>query len=288
MSRWCWQRGGESPQTALGVRNSLKDVNRARLLHGPVKPVVPTDLATLPAFFVFLAAALVFVWRRPYDVPPRVLLSVVVVFYAVLSVPLVPYLGARLLAGGYRSFVPHQGDEIRAVVLLGAGVETIEDSDQQIGLLDSVGAERTLEAARVYRLLNEPWLISSGGSRNPRQPSSAVIMADALVRLGVRRDRILLEDRSITTHDEAVFIAQMLRQIGSQRFVLVTTRSHMPRSEAVFRAQHVDPVPAIVPDAVLPSRLPLLLIPDADGLKSTRALIHEVGGLIYYRVRGFL
>jgi uncharacterized SAM-binding protein YcdF (DUF218 family) len=248
---------------------------------------VSTDLVTLPGLFLFLAVALVFVWRRPHARLPRVLLSLVVASYAAFSVPLVPYLGGRLLARGYHLFSPDQGHGIRAVVLLGSGVQTIEGWDQQLGLLDEVGAERTLEAARVYRMLDEPWLISSGGSRNPRQPSSAAMMADALVRLGVRRDRILLEDRSMTTHDEAVFIAPMLHRIGAPRFVLVTTRSHMPRSEAVFRAQHVDPVPAIVPDPVYLSHLPTLLVPDPDGLRSTRALIHEIGGLIYYRVRGF-
>lgn len=247
------------------------------------------DLITLPGFLVLLAVSLRFVWRRPQAFPPRFFVTAVVVVYALLAVPLVPYAGARLLASGYRPFAPLPGDDIRAVVLLGAGVETVEGADhQQLALLDSVGADRTLEAARVYRTLNQPWVISSGGTRHPEQPSSAATMADALIRLGVRADRIVQEDRSTTTYDEAVFIAPMLRQLNAERFVLVTTRSHMPRSEAVFRAQHLDPVPAIVPDSIQPGRLASFLTPDVDGLKLSHALLHELVGLIYYRVRGFI
>jgi uncharacterized SAM-binding protein YcdF (DUF218 family) len=247
------------------------------------------DLISLPALLLVLGTGVYFLWRRPTARWPRAYLTAALAFYTVLSIPIVPYGGALLLGYKYRPLTVGPGGDISAVVLLGAGVETVEGGDhQQLPLLDTVGANRTLEASRVYRMLNRPWVISSGGSRSSERASSAATMADALVRLGVPADRILQERRSLTTSDEGELIAPMLRQLHAERFVLVTTRSHMRRSEAVFRAQHLDPVPAIVPDRIEPGRLLSFLVPDVDGLRLSRALFHECVGLIYYRLRGVI
>jgi uncharacterized SAM-binding protein YcdF (DUF218 family) len=245
------------------------------------------DLISLPALLVLLMTGIYFLWKRRTAMWPRVYLTATLVAYGVLSIPIVPYGGALMLGYGYHPLTSSPLGEISAVVLLGAGVETVEGEDhQQLWLLDTVGASRTLEASRVYRMLNRPWVISSGGSSTSERASSAAVMADALVRLGVPAERILQESRSLTTYDEAVLIAPMLRQLRAERFVLVTTRSHMRRSMAVFRAQHLDPVPAIVPDRIAPGRIGAFLVPDVDGLRLSRALRHECVGLNSDRPRG--
>jgi len=47
-----------------------------------------------------------------------------------------------------------------------------------------------------------------------------------------------------TTHDEAVLVAPMLKRLGVQRTILVTSAIHMPRSLGTFRAAGVDAIPA--------------------------------------------
>jgi len=113
-------------------------------------------------------------------------------------------------------------------------------------------------------------------------------MRDSLVRLGVPASRIIVEARSVNTHDEAVLIAPMLRNLHAERFVLVTTRSHMPRSEAVFRAQKLAPIPAVVPGTIDVASYPRFLPPDLRGLEWSNALAHEGIGLLYYRWRGWM
>ena len=52
-----------------------------------------------------------------------------------------------------------------AIVLLGAGGETVVgwEKDRPLSILDLDGAARVLEAARVFRLIDPAWIISSGG-----------------------------------------------------------------------------------------------------------------------------
>src|SRR6266576_481775 len=50
-----------------------------------------------------------------------------------------------------------------------------------------------------------PWILSSGGAAQGLQTeTSAATMRAALVELGVPRNRVILEQDSRTTHDEAV------------------------------------------------------------------------------------
>ena len=144
-----------------------------------------------------------------------------------------------------------------------------------------MGAARTLEAYRVYRLADDARIVSSGRS-------VAAVMRDTLVGLGVPDSRIVLEDDSRTTHDEAVLIARMLRQLQPRQVVLVTSAVHMRRALATFRAQGIDPVPAIARDPHLSLPLWQKLLPTYHGLEATSDLAHELLGIPYYAVRGWL
>ena len=50
-----------------------------------------------------------------------------------------------------------------AIVVLGADAKTIHGQSRKLGVLTPTGASRVLEAARVFELLGEPWIVSSGG-----------------------------------------------------------------------------------------------------------------------------
>jgi uncharacterized SAM-binding protein YcdF (DUF218 family) len=210
-----------------------------------------------------------------------------------MSIPAVPYAMVQAFADGYHPFSANDFPTARVVVLLGAGTTTVLGRDQDLEVLTPVAASRVLEAARVFRALDHPWLISSGGVRQPSKAKrpSAVPMRDALASLGVPVERILVESSSLTTRDEAVLVAPMLRALGAESCVLVTSQSHMPRAERAFRAQGVLVVPAVVPD--YPPNFPGDAAfgqywPDREGFRLSSALVHEWGGYIYYRWRGWL
>jgi uncharacterized SAM-binding protein YcdF (DUF218 family) len=112
-------------------------------------------------------------------------------------------------------------------------------------------------------------------------------MRQLLRRAGVRDDMIWTEERSRSTHENAVFGAQVLRQRGVNTVVLIVDATSMPRAAACFRKEGINVVPA-------PSRFrefgPLLeeLIPSWKAIRNNEVTLHETVGLTWYWLRGWV
>jgi uncharacterized SAM-binding protein YcdF (DUF218 family) len=151
-------------------------------------------------------------------------------------------------------------------------------------------ADRLLHAALLYRAGRAPRVLLSGGGEDGVRPE-AELMAELLEVMGVPRRAMLLEDGSRTTYDNARYSAELLKELGARKILLVTSATHMRRAEALFAAQGLEVVPA-------PTDYQRLVAPEAATLpawapevgkleRSTRAL-HEWAGYWLYRQRGWL
>jgi uncharacterized SAM-binding protein YcdF (DUF218 family) len=238
------------------------------------------------ALVALVAAAVALL--RPASVDRRLLAAVVLV-YAALSIRAVPWVLSRPLALGYRQFSASDAAPRTPIVLLGAGNFTVHGRQGRLAVLDLAGAARVLEAARVYRLLGQPTIFSSGGAAPGFEMEPvALTMRKALVDVGVPREKIVLEAQSADTHEQAMVLAPMLREAGVGRCVLVTSDIHMRRALATFRAAGLEPVPAIAEDPLNSQSRFLTFAPTTDGLRFSSFVAHEYVGLAYYAARGWL
>jgi uncharacterized SAM-binding protein YcdF (DUF218 family) len=123
-------------------------------------------------------------------------------------------------------------------------------------------------------------------------------MATILELFDIPRDDMILESRSLNTHDNAIFTKEILEQEQFKKILLVTSAAHMPRSLAIFRRAKIDAIPApadfMVSDRNLiesryskESRI-LSLIPTAESLDFTTQALREYIGMFIYRLRGWL
>lgn len=166
------------------------------------------------------------------------------------------------------------------IVVLGSGREEADPawgSDQP-----SVTAiERLRYAARLHRASGLPVLIS-GGLHYGEPPSEAGLMADVLQRdFGVAtRWR---EERSRTTWENAQFSAELLREQGIRRVVLVTQAAHMPRSRWCFERAGLEVVAAPLGFLGVANARPLGgWLPEGKALwQSTRLLNEALGQVVY-------
>lgn len=236
---------------------------------------------------------IVAVWllARPTSRVARRCLAGIVLGYTIVSIYPVPRVIARLLA---RPFHPLTREDVpsgrSAVVLLGAGSLTATSSSgDTFSALDPTGAERTLEAVRVYRLIDAEWVISSGGRADPGSlaQSSGQTMRDALIQLGVPAERVIVEQKSATTHDEALIVASMLPSLRMDHVILVTSGIHMRRSLGAFRAAGIDVIPAIAKEGDAIDEWRVRLLPTDWGLLETSLVVHELAGMGYYTLRGW-
>ena len=177
----------------------------------------------------------------------------------------------------------------RIIVVLGAGNATIQAAGQSLNLVTMTAALRLLEAARVYRLLDRPTVIVSGGvtGRNIGARSEADAMRRAILELGVPADQVMVEEESKTTRDEAIVIARMLSGRQRQPIVLITSATHMPRALAVFRAAGLDAVPCAAPYASDHSFERGRWLPSDLALMMFDTLLYDTAASFYYRLRGW-
>lgn len=222
----------------------------------------------------------------------RFALLLVVLFYWAASSFIVSSTLQRALAEGYR---PLTRDDLppggrTAVVLLGSGSYRFRDwSDNQFSTVDYIGSSRVLEAARVFRLANADYLISSGGllEARDRNVASGTAMAELVERLGVPRSRIRVEDESGTTRDEAVIVSRMLAAHPVDHVILVTSQVHMRRSVGAFRAAGLQVIPAVAREPQSLDEWWENIVPTDKGLDGTAMVAHELAGILVYQWRGW-
>ncbi len=184
------------------------------------------------------------------------------------------------------------GQRFDGIIVLG-GAEDSNGSDREIMSLNEAG-ERMTEAAALAHRLPGIRLLFSGGSGSlfnasvPAGKASAATQAKALFSaLGIAPERIVVEEQSRTTHENALYSYAVLKPKPGERFLLVTSAWHMPRSIGCFRAAGFD-VAAWPADFRSAEKLSLLRTFSAipDGLKRTDAIVKEYVGLLAYRLTG--
>lgn len=171
--------------------------------------------------------------------------------------------------------------EIKWVVVLGGGSReapwlTPEDR------LNDASLKRLLEGIRLIRLLPQARLILSGGDYRGQQPV-ARIMHDIALRYGLPPSRLVSEEASWDTHDEAIVLKKVL---GDDDFYLVTSAGHMPRSMALFKKEGTRPMAAPTDFLAVWESFGLLsFFPQAGALQKTEAAFYEYLGLLWRWVR---
>ena len=234
-------------------------------------------------------AAAVWVYLRPTSRIARAFLGFVAVGYTLVSVYAVAHTVERWIGAPFHQLTRADVPPGRSViVLLGSGsYRRLDWTGTKLSVLDPIGLERTLEAARVYRLVEPEFIVSSGGVIDPDsgEDPAGETMRDALLKLGVPPDRIIVERQSANTGDEAQLVAAMLASMGVQHVILVTSAIHMRRAAGMFRAVGVEVIPAIArqPDYLDPT---FRLLPTETGLKTSALVVHELAGLTYYWLKG--
>ena len=229
-------------------------------------------------------------------VPPlarwgRRLVAAVVLFYALLSTPLGSGLLARTLSGDYRPLASAaDAHGATVVVVLGSGSVNLRSAGRQLSSVTVEAGLRVLEAARLFELLNGPLVIASGGvtEHDPAAAPESVALQRALVDLGVRPDRILLESESKNTRDEAIVVKRMLAERGLTQLVLVTSPMHMRRSMLAFEEQGMHPIPS--PSQLVPEQSTgrSWLLPSDMWLQIGDSALYEWLARGYYWWKGWL
>jgi uncharacterized SAM-binding protein YcdF (DUF218 family) len=128
------------------------------------------------------------------------------------------------------------GRPVDGIVLLGGSVEA-SDSVSRGMIIANESAERVLETIQLaHRYPNARILISGGGGTVFGDGAAeAPVIANYFKSIGIEPARILVEDRSRTTAENATFSRELAKPRDGERWLLVTSAWHMPRAVGVFQ-----------------------------------------------------
>jgi uncharacterized SAM-binding protein YcdF (DUF218 family) len=257
-----------------------------------LKKIVASFLYPVSLCLEILILGLFFLWATRSPRRGKILVTLGTVFLLLFSLPVIASQFLTPLESRYPALLHPEAvnwgqtsqTSPKWIVVLGGG----HVSDPRLpatSQISEAALARLVEGVRLYKALPGSKLIFSGGIVFDPVPEAAV-MARIAMLLGVKPQDIRLESDSRDTAQEAQNIAKM---IGKEKFILVTSAAHMPRTLALFKKRGLEPIPAPTNFLVRVGRHPASLedlFPDSASLQGVRVAIHEYLGLAWAWLRG--
>jgi uncharacterized SAM-binding protein YcdF (DUF218 family) len=180
------------------------------------------------------------------------------------------------------------GHEPDGIIVLGGAIDSEASAARNSLEIDS-SAERIMAMLELARRFPNARIVFSGGSGNLIENSvpEAPFAGRLLEGFGIARERVVLESRSRTTYENATFARKLVLPKPGERWLLVTSAFHMPRSIGAFRSAGFD-VEAYPVDWRTRGWVDALTPFDklSEGLARTDVAVHEWTGLIAYWLTG--
>jgi uncharacterized SAM-binding protein YcdF (DUF218 family) len=226
-------------------------------------------------------------WRSGAEKPVLATGSFVVLF--LLSWP--PF--AWLVLQPFERPFPHTVDATKnpqAIVVLASGIQYPTVPGLPVARLGSDTFERCQYGAYLFkRFQSLPVLVTGKGNLSGSgTPPYAFLMKDALEKEGVPEAMIWSESESHTTHENAANSAKLLREKGITRIVLVTDAYHMRRAELSFKKEGLEVTPAACAYRAVGIWHISNLAPTWESIGFNEDLLHEVLGLAWYKLHGWV
>ena len=239
--------------------------------------LLPTALMVEGALLGLLLAR----WRTG-----RVLLAAAVAVQAACLVLPVDAWAIRPLEDRFPQVTAYP-ERVDGIVVLGGAIDDLTSRDRGTPTLNSA-ADRMTTFVALARRYPCARLVFTGGSGDIEQGVSneAEFARILFAQLGLPPDRVTFEGASRTTRENAVDTAALVDPQPGERWVLVTSASHMPRAVGTFRHSGW----AVLPWPVgYQSRDHVAAHPQSLGhrLSVLDWAAHEWIGLLAYRLAGW-
>jgi uncharacterized SAM-binding protein YcdF (DUF218 family) len=170
-------------------------------------------------------------------------------------------------------------EERCAMVVLTGGNMSPRPGAWRSELLAGSSLPRAIGAARVYHQRPVGHVIVTGRGEPLGFPDeTAEAMADVMVAYGVPRDRIVLERLARNTRENALFSTDLVRSLGAERTLVVTSALHMGRSIREFERAGLAVIAAPVDHRYEPPEGLAPYLPSISSLMRMHQVLHEILG----------
>lgn len=236
-------------------------------------------------FLELLIVGVVLLWTR-WNRAGRIVTTIMAVVVLVFAITPIAAFIARPLEDRFPQ--PDLAVAPTGIIVLGGAMDEGVSRARKMPVLNDA-AERLTEPVALMRRFPNARLIFSGGSGRltPAAWTESDVARMFWRSLGVPDERMAFEDKSRDTWENAVFTKQLAQPKAGERWLLVTSAMHMPRSVGIFRKIGFDVVPypvdyqtGGVPGDFVGMRKP------TDATRILQGATHEWIGLVSYWLTG--
>jgi uncharacterized SAM-binding protein YcdF (DUF218 family) len=181
-----------------------------------------------------------------------------------VSIPPVSDFASEILESDYRVPTGESGD---VIVLIGGGA-----------LFD-----KFVSAARLQKRLKIPLIVSSGRVFE-NEPPQAPFYKGFLVEFGIPAHKILVEDKSRDTLENAKYTKRICEELGYEKPILLAYRYQMKRAIVSFQKTGLDVIPYPADIELTENRSYMWKDYLPGSFERISTAIHEYLGLLFYRV----
>lgn len=217
----------------------------------------------------------------------RYVLSVIIAIFYLLSTPFVAHQLIKPLENAYPipTIAELREQQPDVIVMLGGGaIDNVSDIDGD-GQISGYVANRMLTTMRLQKELNIP-VILSGGKVFEDTGREADIEQRIFKGLGVDESKLLLENQSRNTVENARNSKVIMQEKNYNRPLIITSGFHMPRSMMIFEREGMNPI-AFTTDYQMSGEIAINIfnfIPNNSAFNNSCMAIREYLGILALKV----
>lgn len=247
-----------------------------------------------PSLIALGLVACLFFFIRGKQKTGTVLLTIVLLFYYLLSIEPIAYFFAKSLEKNNKTIaLEKEAANVEAIVILAGGVNK-KGGGRIDHELSGPSWRRLWHGIELFKKFKgELPILFSGGSGDPFDPTpvEAYLAKSYATTIGIPDGMFWVESKSRNTFESGIEIKRILDEhfagVKHHRIILVTSALHMPRSIAVMKKIGLNPIPSSADFAIGKLTLdPFSFFPSLHNLYISNFAIHEWIGIGGYKLLG--
>ena len=220
---------------------------------------------------------------------PLISRRILIASFALLLVFSNPFIINQLLGSWELKFPELKANKHYDAAIILSGFMTIDKQTKRMSFGE--GVDRMTDGLSLYRAGYADKIIISGGSGSiVNDLRESALTKEFLVKnCGVPESAILIDTISRNTYENAVETRKIMELHDIKTTLLITSAFHMRRAKACFEKLNITT--DIYPTDILSSKQEYypsdLIIPGTDNIEKWEILLHEIVGVMMYKIRGY-
>jgi len=170
-------------------------------------------------------------------------------------------------------------EQIKYIHVLGSGHN--DDMSQPLSSrVGSTSIKRDSEGIIIHLNTKDSKIIFTG-YEGKTDITTAQVNANYAMALGIKEENLIINGKPKDTKEEALFTQTIL---GDEKFILVTSATHMPRSMMLFESLGLHPIAAPT-NFYKDASSDFLSLPDIGSFQKSQIAIHEYLGILWSKLK---